>query len=453
MKKYLSMFFLACVLFLTACGGDDGYTLRVWSFTDEALTFITEFERQNPDQRVQFQMQGMDGGAYQDWVLTALATGQNVPDIIFLEAQFLRQFVESPFLANLNDLLPAAQRAGTYQFTIDAATHEGEVRAFSHQATPGVMYYRRSIALEVFGYDDPERIQQHFRDIPTTMASARRIHEATNGRVFTVASPWEFYAGFYANRTSPWIVDNRFVFDPIMHDMLDLSMYLRENDFEARAGAWSESWFAGMSDTLVDAAGNDRQIFSYMLPTWGLTFVIMNNYSTATTSTHGDWGIIPGPLPYQAGGTWMAVTRDAENAEAARAFIEFATLNEETLTNWATGVFTNEYLRGINPELPLTQAQGPGDFVSSNNVVQRIAASFATGPAADFIGGQNPYTAFQLVAPNISLRFMQGTDAIIQNAFQDALNLYNDGAMSRQEALEQFGNSILIDIPDLNISW
>ena len=45
----------------------------------------------------------------------------------------------------------------------------------------------------------------------------------------------------------------------------------------------------------------------------------------------------------------------SENMELAKEFIRFATLDEENLTNWATGVYTNEYLKAIDPEVPEDQ--------------------------------------------------------------------------------------------------
>jgi hypothetical protein len=35
---------------------------------------------------------------------------------------------------------------------------------------------------------------------------------------------------------------------------------------------------------------------------------------------------------------------ESSKLELAKEFIRFCTLDEENLTNWATGVYTNEYL-------------------------------------------------------------------------------------------------------------
>ena len=47
---------------------------------------------------------------------------------------------------------------------------------------------------------------------------------------------------------------------------------------------WQEGWFAGMNDSLVDADGNPKQVFSYFLPTWGLPYVLAPNAKSADGS-------------------------------------------------------------------------------------------------------------------------------------------------------------------------
>ena len=89
---------------LAACGGNnqggcaaaaaDGEltgTLRIWSFTPEAHVQALAFQSMHPGVEIDFQLTGIDGTTYQDWVMTSLAAGgSGVPDIIFLEASHVR---------------------------------------------------------------------------------------------------------------------------------------------------------------------------------------------------------------------------------------------------------------------------------------------------------------------------------------------------------------------------
>ena len=434
----------------TAAIPEGGFTgnLRVWSFTDEAERQATVFQGMHPNLNVEFSMVGMTDGAYTDWLLSALAAGgANAPDVFYLEASIARLFVEGPFVQNLNALVPLAHEIGTYQFTMDVGTHDGEVRAFSWQATPGVMYYRRSLAREYFGTDDPVELQRYFSDIDTALDSARRIRDMSGGTSFFISSANEFNNAFLSARTQPWVVNNTLTIDPVMKDFMSFSRMLRDEGLEAQVGTWGEGWFASMTDNLRDAAGNQNNVFAYLLPTWGLTHVIQG---AAAGVTDGDWGIIPGPLPYSGGGTWIAVNRNSQNLEAAMEFIRSTVLNEYFLEGWALGRFDNDYLRAIDPSIPAGVAQPGGDFVSSARVVENITPMFDTGPTADFLSGQNAYAAFGLVAPNVNLSLIQGTDHAIYEAFNAARSLYVDGQVDFDGAWDSFRDSVQMALPTLN---
>jgi len=428
--------------------GELSGTLNIASFTNESYVWATAFAGAHPNVDVNVSITTMEGGLYQEWLMPLLALGGDIPDVIFLEAEFIRQFVETPFVRDLSHLVPYAQAIGTFPFTIDAGTYNGQAKAFSFQATPGVMYFRRSMAERYLGTSDPAEVQEFFRDRESMMEAGRMIREGSNGQSFLVAGANEFFRGFGANRQQPWVVNNTLTIDPLMMDFIDFARELTDEGLHAQISAWSAEWFQGMDDNLVDAHGNPMQIFAYLLPTWGLPYVIMGN----AESTAGDWGVIESPFPYQWGGTWMAVTRDARNPELAEEFIRFATMNADNLEKWATGYFTNEFLTAIDPTIPEGISRAPGDFVSSQQVVDRIAGTFGIGAVPDFLGGQNPYEMFGRLAPNVSLRLMQGTDAAIGDRWQDAVGAYLEGELnSIEEILQSFRNDISIVLPDLNL--
>jgi hypothetical protein len=206
-----------------------------------------------------------------------------------------------------------------------------------------------------------------------------------------------------------------------------------------------------MNDTLVSADGTPQKIFSYFLPTWGLPYVLIPNSTSDTTDTGGDWAMIEGPLPYQWGGTWVGVLDGGSNMDLAKEFVKFVALDEENLTNWATGVYTNEYLKAIDPETPDDQAQPPGDFVSSQVVVEKITPEFDGSAIYDFLGGQNNYRAFAKVAPNVNGALLTGSDDAIQRAFEDARDLYLAGDITEAEMWQQWLDSVRSEFPDLTI--
>ncbi len=212
-----------------ATSADGKQVLKVWSFTNEANVFVTAFEEANPDVDVQFTMVPMTNGDYQQKLTQTLSNGTDVPDVVFLENTFLRQYVESPYLADLSDLLPKAQELGTYQFTVDAGTYEGKTKAFSYQAAPGGLFYRRSLAKEYFGTDNPDEIQAMMNDFDGYTKMAETIKQKSNGNTYMVSSTGDFKKGFVSARTEPWVVDGKLVIDPAIKDLFETSKLYRQS--------------------------------------------------------------------------------------------------------------------------------------------------------------------------------------------------------------------------------
>ena len=426
--------------------------LDVWSFTNEIMTMAIAYEGMHPEVDVVYTMIPMTNGEYQTKLKAVLGTDE-APDVIALEAAFVKEYVEADFLADLGDLMQYAEAANVYKFVTDVGTDNGVTKAYAYQATPGAVFYRRSLALEYFGTDDPADIQEMMSDLDGFTAMAETIKEASGGATYMVSSSGDFQNPFFANRSDPWVVDDALVVDPMVESYVDTAKLFREEGYEAQAQQWQEGWFAGMNDTLVDAEGNAKQVFCYFLPTWGLPYVLAPNAVSAdgASDTSGDWGVVTGPLPYQWGGTWLGVIDGTPNMDLAKDFIRFATLDEENLKNWALGVYTNEYLAAIDPDVPEDQMQAPGDFVCSQNVVEEIIPLFDDSELSAFLAGQNSYAGFAEAAPSVNAELMTGSDDAIQRALNDPLNQYLNDEISKDDMWAIWKDALRIEFPDLII--
>ncbi len=456
MKRLFVVFsvFIIASMLLTACGPKQTEPLEIWSFTNEILTMAKAYEKENPGIKTNYTMIPMTNGEYQTKLMATLGT-EEVPCVVALEAAFVKSYVESDFLADLGELMPAAKSANVYPFVYEVGTDPaGVTKAYSYQATPGALFYRRSLAKEYFGTDDPVEMQKILGDMDKYTAAAEIVQSKSGGNTFMVASSGDFQNLFYANRAKPWIVDGTLYVDPMVDKMIATAKLFRDKGYEARATQWQEGWFAGMNDTLVDAEGNPKKIFSYFLPTWGLPYVLAPNAKAAdgSTDTTGDWAVINGPLPYQWGGTWLGVMKDCKDQKIAKDFVKFATLDEGQLFNWATGVYTNEYLKAIDPEIGDTQAQAAGDFVGSKNVVEKVIPLFDNSDLAKFLGGQNSYGGFAAAAPNVNAKLMQGSDDAIQRALNDPQNSYLNGEITLDQMWKTWKDAVKNEFPDLIVN-
>ena len=427
-------------------------TLNVWAFTNEIRTMAIAFHGKHPKVNVVYTMIPMTNGEYQTKVKAAAGTADS-PDVVALEAAFVKEWVESDLLANLNDLVPLTKELKTYPAVVQVGTDNGVTKGFSYQATPGAFFYRRSIAKECLGTDDPEKVQAMIADMDKFVETAAKIKDCGTGDYYTVGTAGEMLNPFLSNRAQPWVVDGKLVIDPKIVEYVHFAKLMRDSGYESGATQWTEGWFAGMNDTLVDANGTPKKVFSYFLPTWGLPYVLSPNSTPKDggAGTGGDWAMINGPLSYQWGGTWVGVLEGSPNSALAKEFVKFVALDEENLTNWATGVYTNEYLKAIDPTTPDDQAQAAGDFVSSQLVVEKITKSFDTSTLATFLGGQNSYGAFAKAAPSVNGALLTGSDDAIQRALNDPLAAYLSGTMTEAEMWAAWLDAVRNEFPDLII--
>jgi multiple sugar transport system substrate-binding protein len=425
-------------------------TLKVWAFGSDQRALATAFMERYPKVKIEFTTIPMNNGEYQTKVKAAAGTADS-PDVVFLEAAFVREWVESDLLADQSDLLSLAKELRSYQSGLDVGNFNGVQKAYTYQSTPGAFFYRRSIAKECLGTDDPEQVQAMVSDLDKFVEVAAKIKACGTGDYYTVGTGAELQNPFLTNRAQPWVVDGKLVIDPKVVDYVHFAKMMRDNGYESGATQWSEGWFAGFNDSLKDANGKSKKVFSYFLPTWGLTYVLAPNAKAkdGSTDTSGDWAMVNGPMPYQWGGTWIGALAGSPNAALAKEFVKFTTLDEQFLTNWAQGYYVNAKLKEIDPTVPDDLNQVAGDFVSSQLVVEKITSSFDKSTLADFLGGENSYGAFAAAAPKVSGKLIQGTDDAIQRALNDPLAAYLSGTMTEAEMWAAWLAAVGNDNPDL----
>ncbi len=413
MKKLLVLF-AAFALVLAGCSrsegsassGESGNHLVVWSFTDEIGNMTEYFKESHPDITLEYSY--TPAGQFPNKLDPVLTTGQGAPDVFGLEISFVRRYIESGLLLDITDIYEA-NKDKLLAYPVEIGMYNGRVYGMSWQATPGAVFYRRSFAKKYLGTDDPAEVQQYFADFDKFLETAQILKEASGGKCVIVPSTGDLLRPFMAARENPWVVDEKLVIDPIAIEYMEMAKTLRTNGYEARVDQWSEGWFAGMKDALKDENGNDVEVFSYFLPTWGLHYYLKTN----SPETSGDWAMIQGPASYYRGGTWIAAYKGTKNVEAAKEFIRYLTVDDGFLETWA-----NE----------------TGDLVCNLDVVDKIKDNFSE----PFLGGQNHYAEFAEMAKSVDGSLTQGTDLTIEGLFGEAVTAYVNNEKTMEQALEDF---------------
>jgi ABC-type glycerol-3-phosphate transport system substrate-binding protein len=245
------------------------------------------------------------------------------------------------------------------------------------------------------------------------MDAAALLRDKSGGACVLVASRGDLFLPFLNGRSSPWIVNGRLEIDPVMEKYMDICKTLYDGRMEGRVGQWSQGWFEGMRDDLRDWNGKKREVFSYFMPSWGLQYVLKTN----ADNTSGDWAMMPGPIPYRWGGTWVAAYKNTQNPAAARELIRYIATNEKFLERWALD---------------------KGDLVTSLPVIQKIKDRYNE----PYLGGQNHYALFAGIAGYVNGRLDQTTDETIGIIFREAVEAYVEGEKSKAGALADFRSQV-----------
>ena len=177
MKKVLALALALCMVlsFCAISASADGKTvINVMSFTDEVPGMITKYMEAHPDVAEKYEVKttitATTDGLYQPALDQALAAGgADAPDIYCAEAAFVLKYAQGDaceYAAAYEDLgidvAAAIEAADIAQYTIDIGTRpsDGKLVGLGYQATGGAFIYRRSIAQDVWGNDDPEFVAE-----------------------------------------------------------------------------------------------------------------------------------------------------------------------------------------------------------------------------------------------------------------------------------------------------
>jgi len=385
--------------------------LNIWSSGEELQRFVEGFNKIYPNITVNITV--IPNKEFLSKLTPVLSGGQDVPDIFTGESDYVKYLVnagvwddltQEPYHAaeKLNDIWDYVKNVGT--------DDSGAVRALSWQTTPGSVIYRRDLAEKVLGVSEPEEVSAYFSDYNKMLETAAAFKEND----ITMFGSWEdVMLMALSDRQQAWVVDGKLVIDAKMETFLDIVKEIYEKKYDLNVSQWDPEWIAGVESD---------NVFCYVLPTWGYSFMVKAN----AVNTMGKWGLCEGPNPYINGGTWLGIYKDSPNKEAAWAFMEYVTLNSEALREYAS--LYGEYVVCKTADDALAQETGEEN-----------------------LAGQNLYEFYNQVMaknPNVTITEYDGQ---INTAYKNAAKAYATGKVTKEEAITQFKEDVATAYPDLII--
>lgn len=312
--------------------------------------------------------------------------------------------------------------ADQYDFTRTTASDaDGVQRGSTWQCCPGLLVYRRDIAKDVFGTDDPEAVGEKVKDWDTIKQTAAELKEKGYYTFASYADTFRLYGNSIDNSWVEPDGDQVNVDQKIMNWVDDSKEWLDNGYIDANIkGQWNDDWNKAM--------GSQSKVFAFLFPAWGIDFTLKPNWDGAD----GSWAVTTPPQEYNWGGSYIHAATGTDNPEHVKDIILAMTADKDNLLK-----ISKEY----------------SDFTNTKSGMQEAAMDDATY-ASDFLGGQNPFAYFAPVAENIKIAplssYDQGCVELIQNSFSD----YLQGNVDFDKAKTNFETSIEERYPDIKqVNW
>lgn len=413
MKKAICLILaLTMALALCACGQSsapaaEGKVFNIYTWNVEFKGFFEKYYTVPDGVTVNWIITPSDGGAYQEKLDQALmnqasATADDKVDLFLAEADYIQKYTDSDYTQDVT-ALGVTDFSNTYDYTVQCASSAaGVVKGVSFQCCPSALIYRRSIAKDVLGTDDPEKVQAALSDWTKFDAVAAQAKE--KGYLMT-ASESATYRVFSNNVSSAWVdKDNNLQIDDAMKTWMTQAKDFSDKGYTQTCDIFSDECTAQMF--------KDGKTMCYFGPAWYFNFC-MGNAQDADKGCYGDWAICEGPQAHFWGGTWLLAPVGTDNPAMVADIMNTFINNEDVCTK----LVKNE-------------------MQFSNN--QKVNAACAAEGGNDFLGGQNDTAVFCELAKNIVFENHTIYDQVINEDLQKCWREYCDGDVTEDAALSNF---------------
>lgn len=300
---------------------DEDKTLTIGVWNDEWMGFFQKYYKVPEGITVKWVSNTNEGGVYQTKMDGYFANGGKDDDgtqidLFLAEADYIKKYVMSDVTTDLTAL--GIDTSQMYKYTVDAGTDaSGKLKAVSFQGCPNVLIYRRSIAKEVLGTDDPAEVQSKLDSWDKFNSVAATAKEKG---YYMTPSALETYRVFSNNADKAFLdADNNFQVPAAFDSWLAQAEDFMEKGYTIADGIWG--------DEKAAQKGKNGKTLCFFGPSWYYNFCMKEAHEEAM----GDWAVCKGPQEAFWGGTWMLIPETSNNKELAADVIKAFTTNDDLL--------------------------------------------------------------------------------------------------------------------------
>ena len=322
----------------------EGSVLNVWCWNDEFQSRFNDYYPEvkeiaadkstttlNDGTIVKWTINPNENNNYQNKLDEALlaqdsAAEDDKIDIFLIEADYALKYVDSPYTLDVRaDIgLTDDELAGQYKYTQDIASADGVLKGVTWQATPGLFAYRRSIAKDILGTDDPAEVQTYLSD-------------------------WDKFN--------------------------EVAAKAAEKGYNNKSSLWNDVWAADQGPT--------GKVFGFFYSTWGINFTLLGT-SLATpvaeggkeevgNGIYGDYAVCEGPQAYYWGGTWICAAAGTDNTATIKNVMEKLTCDKDI--DKQITLDTQDYTNNVEAMNEIANSDYQSAFLGGQNHIALFAKS------------------------------------------------------------------------------
>lgn len=392
-----------------APAAEEGKVFNIYAWNEEYKGFFEKYYEVPEGITVNWIINPSADGVYQDKLDEALLNQANAADdekvdMFLAEADYILKYTGSEATQDVTKI-GVTDFSNTYPYTVQAASDaNGVVKGVSFQCCPAALIYRRSIAKDVLGTDDPAEVQAALSDWDKFNEVAAAAKE--KGYLMT-ATETATYRVFSNNVSAPWVdADKNVQFDSAIETWMAQAKDFSDKGYTQDCDIWS--------DEATSQMFKDGKAMCFFGPAWYYNFS-MGNAQDPEKGCFGDWAICQGPQAYFWGGTWLLAPAGTDNPTMLADIMNTFINDEEVCSNLVAN-----------------------DSQFSNN--QTVNAKFAADPdyGNEFLGGQNDTAIFVELAKNIKFENQTIYDQLLNEGLQGYWRDYCKGGVTEDQAIANF---------------
>lgn len=382
-----------------------------WVWGDYEIRGTQDFNKYYPNVTINFVAVPSD--EFPEKVLTAFATGIDLPDVINIESAERGQFNNmdvwerldaAPYNFNKNDVLP-----------IDIpliSNSKGEIVCSQIDNCVSGYMYDRNLAKKYFGTDDPAEMEKLFASIDDFIEKSKIV---AAGGDYMFASPEDAVDCIGSLFKEPHTIGTKLNTDNTTFPTYRVIEKLVANKAIGPYTMWTPTWMTSFSS---------NKVLFYEGPAWFFSYVV----KPADPDSVGKWGLITPPGDgFNRGGTAYAIPKKAKNKELAWEAVKWFTMTME----------------------------GSRSFFQAHNATTMYKPAYDTdlfqGSSDPYFGGQN------WVAKLNEISVLPGTSAPVMGPFDFHIGRVNSQTLpdlmsgkSADETYAKFINLLLERAPELS---